>query len=541
MDYREVCTAGDLLIRGATLAPDRDALVFPDDRRTYAGLLGRAVAEASSLHGLGVRRGDRVGILMPNSLRYLDVWFGAMLLGAVIVPINGRFRSRELRHVVPDAGIRVMVVADVEGLSYTERLTAAFPALAGAADPAEGARLDLDGVPDLRYVVDLSSTGRPGFLPADRWDAVRRDVDPQIIEEAASCVGVRDPATIFYTSGTTALPKGCVLSHEAMVRQGQETADRMDVRDGDVMYNPLPMFHTACSQPLFTTLWALGTYCTLPVPEADAGIEMMKREGATVLYTAFPPITEALANHPDAHAAFAGVRSILAIGAEAQLRDLERRLPGTKVVSSFGMTEVAGSVSIADPRDPIELRLVSGRPLRGAEIEVRDIGHGGAAPTGVEGEIVVRSPTLFSGYHNMPDTTSEVLDEEGWYHTGDLGLIDERGLLHFRGRLKDMLKIGGENVAAIEIESHIMSHPAVAHAAVVGAPDDRLGQVPCVYVELRPGAEATEQEIIDWCTGEIASFKVPRYVRFIEEWPMSATKIRKVDLRERIVEEIGRA
>lgn len=544
MEYREVCTGGDLIIRGATLDPDRTAIVFPDDRRTYQQLLDGSVAAARSLHGLGVRAGDRVGVLMPNSLDYLEVWFGTLLLGAVLVPINSRFRSRELRHVVPDADIAVLAVADEEGvIAFTERVTHAFPALAEQTGAADGAPLSLTEAPALRHVVDLSSTGATGFLPAKRFEAAGADVTEAVVEHEAARVALRDPATIFYTSGTTSLPKGCVLSHEAMVRQGQETAVRMDVRRGDVMFSPLPMFHSACSQPLFAMLWSVGTYCNMQAFDAAVGLRMIAEEQATVLYTAFPPITDGLVDHPDFDPEpFRRVRSVFTVAPPTQLRELEGKLPGTKVVTAFGMTEVAGSIAMADPHDPFELRMRPGRPLRGAEVEVRTIGDNRPAPAGVEGEIVCRGTTLFSHYHGLEDKTAEVMDDEGWFHTGDLGVITVDGLLEFRGRLKDMLKIGGENVAAIEIESHLIAHPDVQMAAVVGLPDDRLGEVAVAYLEIRPGSGLTEQDIIDWCLDEIASFKIPRHVAFIEEWPMSATKIRKVDLRDRAVEDFaGRA
>ncbi|WP_370324144.1 class I adenylate-forming enzyme family protein [Euzebya sp.] len=535
MEHRLVCTGGDLLIRGAAADPDRAAVVMPGERRSYAELLAAAVDAARSLHGLGVRRGDRVGILMPNSLTYLESWFGAMLLGAVVVPVNSRFRTRELRHVMPDAEVTVLLVADEPGVvSFVDRITTAFPDLADQAGAAGGAPLELPDAPDLAHVVDFSSTGAPGVIDVGRWVDARADVAPDVVELAASRVTVRDPATIFYTSGTTSLPKGCILTHEAMVRQGQDTAERMDLRVGDVMFSPLPMFHSACSQPLFAMQWVVGTYCTMPTFDAAAGLQLIRDEGTTVMYTAFPPITDGLVDHPDYDPEpFRRVRSIFTVAPPTQLRQLEAKLPGTKVVTAFGMTEVAGSIAMSDPRDPLELRIAPGKPLRGAEVEIRDIVDDTPVPDGVEGQIVGRGPTLFSGYQGSPDLTAAVLDADGWYHTGDLGVIDENGLLHFRGRLKDMLKIGGENVASIEIESHIISHPEVNMAAVVGIPDARLGEVAVAYVEPVRGASLTPEDVIEWCRGEIASFKVPRHVELITEWPMSATKIRKVDLRER--------
>ncbi|MCE2530150.1 MAG: acyl--CoA ligase [Acidimicrobiia bacterium] len=541
VQYREVCTAGDLIVRGAERAPDRDVLVFPGERRTYSQLLDRSVSAALSLRGLGVRHGDRVGILLPNSLAYLEAWFGAMLIGAIVVPINGRFQSRELQHVVPDAGLRVLLVAEESGaVSYVERIGRAFPDLSTDGEAAGGARLDLAAAPLLDHVVDLSSSRARGFLPSALWDAAGRNVPGGTVERTAARVALGDPATIFYTSGTTALPKGCVLTHEAMVRQGQETADRLGIREGDALFGPLPMFHVGCSQPLFAMLWKLGTYCSMPIFDPAAGLRLIQEEQATTLFTAFPPITNALVEAEGFDAdSFGHVRTVMNVAPPAQLRDIEEKLFGARVVTGFGMTEVAGSMALSDPDDPIERRVLPGLPLHGAEVEVCDIVDGSRAPAGVEGEIVLRGPTLFSGYHGRPDLTAEAFDEDGWYHSGDLGMIDSDGLLHYRGRLKDMLKVGGENVAAIEVESHLMAHPGIAMAAVVALADERLGEVPVAYVEVVPETELSVEEVIDWCEGMIASFKVPRHVRFVTDWPMSATKIRKVDLQRRIAEEFG--
>lgn len=540
MQYREVCTAGDLIVRGAERVPDHDALVFPGERRTYTQLLDRSVSAALSLRGLGVRQGDRVGILLPNSLEYLEAWFGAMLIGAIVVPINGRFQSRELQHVVPDAGIRVLLVAEESGaVSYVERISRAFPDLSDEGEAAGGARLDLAAAPRLDHVVDLSSSRAQGLLPSALWDAAGRDVPVGTVERTAARVALGDPATIFYTSGTTALPKGCVLTHEAMVRQGQETADRLGIREGDVLFGPLPMFHVGCTQPLFGMLWRLGTYCSMPTFDPAVGLRLIREEQATTLFTAFPPITNALVEAEGFDADSHGhVRTVMNVAPPDQLRDLEEKLFGARVVTGFGMTEVAGSMALSDPDDPIERRVLPGLALHGAEVEVRDLGDGARAAAGVEGEIVMRGPTMFSGYHGRPDLTAEAFDD-GWFHSGDLGMIDSDGLLHYRGRLKDMLKVGGENVAAIEIESHLMAHPRIAMAAVVGLADERLGEVPVAYVEVVPETELSVEEVVAWCEGVIASFKVPRHVRFVSDWPMSATKIRKVDLRRRVADEFG--
>ncbi len=543
MSYLELCTLGDLVVRGAELAPDRDALVLTDGRRSYAELLREARRIAQGLVHLGVERGDRVGLLMPNCLAFLEVEFACALLGAIAVPINSRFRSVELGHVIPDAGMRVLFVSDLveDKVSYIDRLTETFPAIAehtGAADLAD--RLELADAPDLGHVIILGSSQRPGFVDQVTFDAAAGTVDPDEVERRRLQVRLRDQAVIFYTSGTTALPKGCALTHEAMVRQGIATADRLGFQDAEVVFSPLPMFHTGCTQVLLGVLHRLGSYLSMTHFDAEDGLAMIARERATLLFPAFSAITDALLDSPSfTPEAFRDVRVLFHIATSDQLELLQGRLPYTTVVTAFGMTEFAGSVTMADPDDPLERRVVQGRPLPGIEVAILDLVSGEPLPPGEAGEIVARGPMQFSGYHGDLERTAAAHAPGGWYRTGDLGYLDEDGALRFRGRLKDMLKIGGENVGSVEIESHLETHPAVALASVVGVPDERLGEVAAAFVQLRDGTSATEQDIIDHCRGSIASFKVPRYVRFVTEWPMSATKIRKVDLRTRIAHELG--
>lgn len=540
--YLEVTTVGDLLVRGAVEHPERAAVVVDEQRATYAQLLAGAQRIARGFVRLGVDRGDRVAILMANSLGYLEVLFACHLIGAVAVPVNSRFRTRELRHVIPHLGTSVLVTSDLveDQVSYADRLVEAFPAIAerGPADDLD-VPLGLDDAPDLRHVVMLGSSVRDGFVPGATFDAGAAEVDDDEVEARRTRVRLRDPAVIFTTSGTTALPKGCVLSHEAMVRQGILTGQRLGSRDGDVIFSPLPMFHTGCTQVLFAILHAFGTYVSQSRVDADAGIEAIARERVTLLFPAFAAITDGLLDADGfSPELLADVRVLFHIGTPEQLRSIQQRVPETtRVVTGFGMTEVAGSVAISDPVAPMEQREVPGRPLPGAEAGVIDP-HGRFLAPGAEGELVVRSPTMLTEYFGDEQRTADSHLAGGWYRTGDLGSVDADGLLRFRGRLKDMLKIGGENVGAVEIESWLETHPAVAVAQVVGVVDDRLGEVAVAFVQRRGGVPVTEEELIDHCRGQIASYKVPRHVRFVTEWPMSATKIRKVDLRTRIAEEL---
>lgn len=547
MEHLALSTMGDLLVRGAVEVPDRDVLLIEGERLTYRHLHERAVATARSLRALGVRRGDHVGVLMPNCVPFLELVFGAAYLGAITVPINARFRRAELRHVVPDAGLRVLFLNDSASAEadHLARVGEAFPALGEHPVPATATPppLDLPGAPALDHVVALGVEDGPGVLGGEGFRSLGGSVDPAEVDALRRGVALRDRAMMFYTSGTTSMPKGCGLTHEALVRVGTLTAQRFQYRDGDVMFDPLPMFHTASTQPMLATMHVRGTFVSQVFPNPDTALPLIKQEGVTVMFTAFPPITEGLLNHPDyTPEAFAQVRSVFTVAPPDALRSMQDRMPHSVLVNAFGMTEAAGSATMVDPDEPPEVRLTTqGRALPGIELEIRDSESNEPVPAGTMGEIVLRGPSMFDGYHEAPEKNAETIESDGFWHSGDLGVLRPDGRLEFKGRLKDMLKVGGENVAAIEIESHLQAHPAVNIAQVVGCPDPHYGEVPAAFIELRPGQQATEDEIIEHCRDQIAGFKVPRYVRFVTEWPMSSTKVQKFRLREQLEEELATA
>jgi acyl-CoA synthetase (AMP-forming)/AMP-acid ligase II len=273
---------------------------------------------------------------------------------------------------------------------------------------------------------------------------------------------------------------------------------------------------------------------------ADEAVALCERERASVLYPAYPPITQAFLTSPRYAAADLGAaRVILNVAPPDTLRRMQAAIPQAIQVSLYGLTEAGGVVTYTRRHEDLAVRTETcGTPLPGWEVRIVDPETGADAPAGESGEIVIRGVTQFERYWNDPDKTAATVEPDGWLHTGDHGALDDGGRLRFLGRLKDMLKVGGENVAPAEIESHLSTHPAVKLVQVVGIPDDRLVEVPAAFVELRPGGEATAQELIDHCRGSLASFKVPRHVRFTTEWPLSATKIQKGPLRERMIAEL---
>ncbi len=465
----------ELVDRAAQRWPDADALVWPDERLTFAEFAARTRACARALHAEGVQPGDRVGVLMPNRPGMLVVIYGAMRLGAIPVPINGRFKEREVGYVVEHAGMRLVV----------------------REEPSAG--------------------GEDVYAP-------------------------RDPAMIMYTSGTTSHPKGCVISHESLVRTGRIFGEqRFPMRHGDRMWDPLPLFHLASILPFNGCLTVGATYVGLEHFEPGAALKML--EQCTVAFAAFDLIWAAVLDHPD----FAGtdlskLRLVNVNGVPERLRQFAERTPWLTLISPYGGTEGGGVLALSHIDDPLEHRAGSaGRPFAGMEVRIVDPETGAELPAGQRGEITYRGPALFDGYYKDPEQTAAVIDADGFFHTGDQGVVDADGRLSFIGRLKDMLKVGGENVAAAEIEGFLAEHPAIAEVQVVAAPDERYQEVACAYVMLRPGAALELDEVIEHCRGKIASYKIPRYLRIVEEWPMSGTKIQKFKLRERIAQELSEA
>lgn len=539
-DWCEVSPIGDLLVRGARLEPERDVIVLPGERYTYSDLLERATRVARGLWGLGVRHGDKVGLLATNGIEFVEALFGVQLLGGVIVPLNARHKAAELGYIIDNGDLTALLTtggAD-QYVDFSEVLTEALPALRDASDPS---RLELHDAPQLRIAVLLRGEGKPGFMDRAEFERVIDATDAGIIEAARRRVRVRDTAAIMYTSGTTAHPKGCMLSHEAMTRGAVERS-RVRLAGGphSVTWGSGPLFHIGSLAPFLGSIGAVGTYLTDVFFEPGRALELMEQEGVTNAWPWFPAIMQGLLDHPSFDPAkLSTLRSMLLIGPPALHSRVQASFPKMELVQACGMTETAGIYAISDEDEPAELRCeAQGKPCPGVEVRIIDPDTGKDLPPGEVGEILVRGYCVMDGYYRDPEKTAHALDSERWLHTGDLYCQSADGRLVFHGRLKDMLKVGGENVAALEVEAFLAEHPAVKLVEVVGAPDERLDEVPVAFVEVRPGHTLQGEQLIQFCKGRIANYKVPRAVYFVEpdQWPMSATKVDKRQLRARLAE-----
>ncbi len=538
----EGTTVGHLLDRAAERSPDDDAVVFPDTRTSYGELSRLTDAMARSFVGLGIESGDKVGILMPNRLEFVVGFVAAAKLGAVPVPINARFKAYELGHVISHADVRVLLTcAGPSGTAdYPAILREVFPDLAEQRDPW---RLDLDAAPKLRQIVDIDGDRTRAFLTRGDLEAAGAEVGSGEVAVRQSRVRIRDIAMLMYTSGTSARPKGCLLTHEALVRHaGNVARSRFLLTAQDSFWDPLPLFHIGGIVPMLGCFSVGARYCHAGHFEPGVALRMLEAERCTVLYPAFETIWLAVLDHPEFDRTdLSAVRVIQSIAVPERLAQLEARMPWAAQVSSYGATESASNLTLTRPDDPYEVRISTlGQVLPGMEVKMLDPETGDECRPGEVGELCFRGYSLFEGYYKDPELTGESFDADGFFHSQDLGKLDEDGRLVYVGRLKDMLKVGGENVSALEVEGYLVTHPAVNIAQVVAAPDARYGEVPAAFLELKREEAIDEQDVIEFCLGRIATYKVPRYVRFVRqgEWPMSGTKIQKFVLRDRISSEL---
>lgn len=536
--WNEVCTVGDLLVRSAVRCPDRKAVVMPGLSLTYDELLEDAIGIAKGIVGLGIGPRSRVGLFCNNGRELIAGIFGTMLANCVAVPLHTRHKAHELTYIIDNSQISLLLsaAADTSYIDFREILSEALPSLVEAGDGP----LSCAEAPSLQHLVLLSGEEQKGFMGPREFSAAGKQVSDADIDALRLTTRLTDIAMILYTSGTTANPKGCMLSHEAMTRGPVERANvRFRSAEHDITWGGGPLFHIGSLSPFLGVIGSYGTYLCDVYFEPERAIALMKQQGPTAIWPWFPAIFQPLLDHPDFDEATRNVRAMLLIGPEAMVRRVQQRLPKAEIMQACGMTETAGifALSTADESD-LERATTQGKAVPGVEVRIVDPATGEDVADDVVGEILVRGFCVTNGYWRAPDKTALAIDRDGWLHTGDLYSRSARGNLTFNGRVKDMLKVGGENVAAVEIEAFLCAHPAVRLAEVVGRPDDRLDEVPVAFVELNPGKTVQEEELIEHCRGRIANYKVPRAVFFVEPeaWPMSSTKVDKVALRKRLSE-----
>jgi HIP---CoA ligase len=501
---------------------DAEAVVC-GTRRVDFGMLGGMVdGAARALVAGGVEPGDRVAMWAPNSLEWIVAALGITTAGGVLVPVNTRFRGTEAAYILGRSAARLLFT--VRGFLDTD-----YPALlaeVGADLPALEQTVLLDGEPD------DATTGWAEFLATG--DGVPGDE----LDARADAVGPDEPSDVVYTSGTTGSPKGVVMTHGQTLRAYLDWCDFADLREGDRYLIANPFFHIFGYKAGCLASMMRGA-TIVPVAVFDAGVvlELVERERITVL-PGPPTIYHALLEHPDRTVRDISSLRVAVTGAAdipvELIRRVREELPFDRILTGYGLTE-AGTVTGSRPDDDFEhVATTVGVPWAG--FEVRTVDESGAdVPVEEPGEVVVRGETVMRGYLDDPEATAAAIDAESWLHTGDLGIFDADGYLRIAGRIKDMFIVGGFNAYPAEIENLLLRHPRVAEVAVIGIPDERLGEVPMAFVVPDGDAPLPETEVIEWARAEMANYKVPRRVELVDALPLNATgKVVKDELRARV-------
>jgi len=499
---------GEILRRHAAYRGSKIAYVLAGARVTYREMNARANRLAHLLTAKGVRRGDRVAVLAPNMPLYPELYFAAAKIGAILVPVNTRFRETEIAYAVGQSEASVFVFAAefagvAEGLRSRGSTVECFLSL-------DGAPLDFAG-----YVPDLL----PGASDA----------------EPAAFVDENDPHVMLYTSGTTGNPKGVLSSHRSYVLSAAQSQNGLRLGEEDVGLSMFPMFHMG-GWALPLGLWFSGaTAVFLPKAEPEEILRSIERERVTYFY-GIPTVFQWMIPHSKRFdvSSLRMVASGTSAMSEEQVRSIRESFPAEAMVIIYGSTE-AGPVAMLRPPDVLRKPTSVGRPVVNVDVEVVDA-RGTAVADGEAGEILCRSDFLMLGYWKMPEATAEAL-RDGWYHTGDLAVRDEEGFLHIAGRVKEMIKTGGENVFPAEVEAALLDHPGVREAAVFGVPDAEWGESVVAAIVPRNAGAVNENDLVDHVKAKIASYKKPRHVFFIDELPRTAAtgRVQKSVLRDAFV------
>src|SRR3954469_19713684 len=492
MDWKAQ-TLGEVLERQARERPTAEALVTPGGRFTYEDMYLRARSAATTLHTLGVGRGDHVGILMGNDEKWLPPFYGAAFLGAVTVPVNTRFKADEVDFCLKQA--------DCKALFYVPRF------------------LNID----FRAMVKEIGFARAFDITRALPEWSMGDTRPVAPEETL---------LIQFTSGTTAYPKGVMLTHDNMVRDAWAAGQRIGIRAEDRYFNCRPFFHVAGSTlSALMSLVAGATLVTLPTFDAGAALEMLERERCTLI-SGNDTIFQLLMGHADFAKRKLSLRGGWAAAGPQTMRQIGEVIGAKSICAAYGLSEASPNVVMSDWRDAEELR-INGLALPHEGVQLR------IAP---DGEIQVKGWNVMRGYYNNPGANAQAFTADGWLRTGDLGELTADGRLRMSGRLKDVFRVGGENVAPAEVEEMLLAHPAVETAQVIGVPDKRLGEVPCAYVTLKSGFSTSEEDVLSWMKDRCANFRVPRYLKIVKDFEaigMTASgKVQKTKLREHALREL---
>jgi len=537
VDIPQSRTLPDLLDEMAARYPDREAVVWGKERLVYRDYRARVRQLAKGLLALGVERGDKVALLMENRTEWVLADFAVTMLGATLVPVSTWSTARELAYVLRHSDAATLITVD----RFRGRDFLAVLAEAGAAPTAGGGQAQAGA--ELRHVICLGAERYPGLTPFSDLEALGAGVSDADLSGRQRAVEPRDVAYILYTSGTTSTPKGVPLQHFGLIENMFNIGERQHLTEADRLWLGVSLFWGfGCENALLAVMTHGGAVVLQDHFEPGEALALIERERCSVYYGT-PNIALALWEHPGRRRRDLGsLRTGAAIGSPSAMQ-MVMDIGAAEICNVYGLTECYGNCALTDARDPVEVRLHTvGRPLPGMEIRIADPRTHRPLPQGEVGEIGIRG-YLMPGYYKDPERNAAAFDADGWFLTGDFGLIDGDGRLSFRGRIKEMVKTGGINVAPLEVEEVLLTHPDVEQAYVVGVPDPRKEEAVAAVIVLKEERRVSADDLRAFCRKALAAFKVPQHFRFVTraELPLTASgKVQKHRLRETLAAALAR-
>ncbi|MBS1786737.1 MAG: AMP-binding protein [Acidobacteria bacterium] len=543
-------TLGELLDRRADEVPDKEALVYHypeiglELRLNYGQYRDTVNQLAKGLMALGIEKGDHVAVWATNVPEWVFLEMAVSKIGGVLVTINTNYRAAEIEYALRQGDIKALfMIEELRGYSYLEAIYAVAPQLKTLSDPLNQ-KLNSEKLPKLKRVALIGKEAKSGILTYSQVMALADKVSDEELKARQATVNTHDVVQMQYTSGTTGFPKAVMLTHYNLINQSHIAASRGALCADERYVTSMPYFHIAGSLgAIIYSLFLGATLIPLIAFDPAKQLELFEKEKGTFTF-AVPTMLVAMMNHPRfAEFDLSSLKNIFtgATPVPVILMEQIKERIGADCSIVFGMTETCGAVTQSYYTDSFEMKSATvGLGIPHTSIKIVNPATGETCRCGESGELWTRGYSNMVGYYNMPDKTAETLDADGWLHTGDLATMRPDGYINIVGRVKDMIIRGGENIYPAEIEAFLMRHPNIAEAQIVGIPDPFMGEEVCAVIRLKQGEALTEDELRDHCKASVARHKVPKFFRFVEAFPLTASgKVQKFVLRDQLIKEMG--
>ncbi len=537
-------TFGQYIEQWANLTPDKDFIVYPDRglRFSYSTFNDRVNKLAKSLLYLGVRKGDKVGIFANNVPDWLTYFFATAKIGGILVTINTNYRTHELEYLVKNSDLNTLCL--INGWRDSDYVQMIYDLVPELKEHQRGF-LKSEKFPELKNVVFMGPEKHRGMYNTPELILLGSQLDDQTLLEATSLVSCRDVVNMQYTSGTTGFPKGVMLTHHNLLNNGNATASCMNFSADERLCVCVPLFH--CFGCVLALCSVLTHGCTMVMVENFDPLTVLasvQQEKCTALH-GVPTMFIAELNHPmfplfDLSSLRTGIMAGSLCPIET-MNNVMQKMNMKEMIIVYGLTESSPGMTATRVSDPAEIRATTvGKAYPAVEVKIADPETGVELPAGEQGEICCRGYNVMKGYYKNEEATAKAIDSEGWLHSGDLGVMDLKGYFRVTGRIKDLIIRGGENIYPREIENYLYTNPEIEAVEVVGVASEKYGEEVGAFIKKKAGSQLNEEDVTDFCRGQIARFKIPKYIFFVTEFPMTASgKIQKYKLREMALELIN--